>query len=355
MDGSQIARCTAAVRTAAREAGFQLVGIAPAVRPPGADHLHEWLQQGYAGRMEWIERRLDAYEDPDRVLSGVRTVVMVGLNYASDEPVEPPSGCGRISRYAWNDRDYHDVIRENLKPVAAAIHEVMSAARTRIVVDTAPLLERDFAQLAGLGWFGKNTLLINKWQGSWFFLGALLTDVELEYDAPHHTAHCGTCTACMDACPTDAFPEPWVLDARRCISYLNIELRDEPVPPELRPGMQDWLFGCDICQDVCPWNRKAPADNRRFAAVPGRNPVDCVALLMMTEEQFRVRFRDTPLYRTGRDTIARNAAIVLGNTGSTQHVDPLLTARRTASPMVAEAIDDAITRIRARAASDAQS
>lgn len=238
------------IRAAAQDAGFQLVGIAPAVSPPGFNHFREWLERGFAGEMKWIERRLDAYEDPGMVLQNVRSVVMVGLNYAHDVPAELAPGQGRVSRYAWNDRDYHSVIREQLKPVVSRVREVAPDVRTRVVVDTAPLLERDFARLAGLGWFGKNTLLINKRQGSWLFLGALLLDCELEYDAPHETAHCGTCTRCLDACPTDAFPAPYVLDATKCISYLNIELRDQPVPEPLRAGMGEWVSAA-MCVRMC--------------------------------------------------------------------------------------------------------
>ncbi len=301
------------IRQGAHDAGFQLVGIAPAVTPPGFARFRDWLERGFAGEMKWIERRLDAYEDPTMVLPSVRSVVMVGLNYGSDEPAELRAGQGRISRYAWNECDYHAIVRDKLNKVVSRIREVAPKVRTRVVVDTAPLLERDFAKLAGLGWFGKNTLLINKYQGSWLFLGAMLLDCELDYDQPHETSHCGTCTRCLDACPTNAFPEPFVLDATKCISYLNIELRDQPIPEPLRAGMGEWVFGCDICQDVCPWNRKAPMDNREFAPRDDMNPVNCESLLQMDEPEFKARFAGTPLERTGRDTIARNAAIVLGN------------------------------------------
>lgn len=305
--------CSAVIHRAAKEAGFDLVGIADAVTPGGFDHLNEWLRRGFAGEMNWIERRKDAYQDPGRVLERVRSIVMVGLNYSTSAPVSPEPGQGRVSRYAWNDTDYHTVVRERLKPVAGALHQLVSGVRTRVVVDTAPLLERDFARLAGLGWFGKNTLLLNQTAGSWFFLGALLTDCELAPDRPELEDHCGNCTLCLEACPTDAFAEPRVLDARKCISYLTIELRDQDIPAALRPGIGDWVFGCDVCQDVCPWNHKAPQGAADFRPEPDRNPVDLVDLLRMTEDEFDRRFGATPLHRTGRDSLARNAAIALGN------------------------------------------
>ncbi|MFK7819123.1 MAG: tRNA epoxyqueuosine(34) reductase QueG [Planctomycetaceae bacterium] len=338
------------IRESAYEAGFHLVGIAPAVSPTGFDHLRDWLERGFAGEMQWMERRLDAYEDPAMVLQNVRSVVMVGLNYGSVEPVEPTPGQGRVSRYAWNDTDYHSIIRQKLKSVAAAVRATDPAVRTRAVVDTAPLLERDFARLAGLGWFGKNTMLINKWQGSWFFLGALLLDCELVYDKPHETSHCGTCTRCLEACPTDAFPEPYVLDATKCISYLSIELRDQPVPEPLRAGMQDWVFGCDICQDVCPWNRKAPDGNDLFQPLPGMNPIDCLDLLALSEGEFQTKFKGTPMERTGRDTLVRSAAIVLGNTAGEAAIPCLDAACDVSKPVVTEACRWAIYQIQSRIA-----
>ena len=183
----------------------------------------------------------------------------------------------------------------------------------RGVVDTAPLLEREFAELAGLGWIGKNTLLINRREGSWFFLAALLTDLDIEQDLSRETDHCGTCRACLDACPTGAFPQPYALDASRCISYLTIELR-ESMPPDLRKGVGDWLFGCDVCQDVCPWNSRAPRSQRHeFMPRDDSNPVDIIALFDLDESAFRRRFRHTPLWRAKRRGLLRNAAVVLGN------------------------------------------
>jgi epoxyqueuosine reductase len=253
-----VAELSKQVKLRAGELGFSLRGICPAVAPPGALRFDQWLAAGHAGQMHYLADRREAYHHPASVL------VMLGMNYRTAEPAMSQPGEGRVSRYAWGDADYHDVVRERLDTLAEFFRERAPAARVRGVVDTAPLLEREFAQLAGLGWIGKNTLLLNREHGSWFFLAALLTDVALAYDAAHEADHCGTCRACLDACPTHAFPQPYVLDATRCISYLTIELRNA-VPPALRAGMGDWLFGCDVCQEVCPWNSR-PAHQPKGAS-----------------------------------------------------------------------------------------
>ncbi len=304
-----------AVKAEAFRLGFDLAGIAPAVSAEGFAHLAEWLDCGFAGEMEYLPRRRDAYRHPSGVLPDVRSLVVVAMNYRTADPPEAVApGQGRVARYAWGTADYHDVLRERLQRLARFLHQRVPGCRTRTAVDTAPLLERDFARRAGLGWFGKNTLLINKRLGSWLFLGALLTDVELAPDAPHESAHCGTCTRCLDACPTDAFPEPYVLDATKCISYLTIELRDRPIPNEFREGVGEWLFGCDVCQDVCPWNRKAPASaEERFQPRSDLRLAQCRELLTLSEAQFQERFGHTPLERPKRGGLLRNACVVLGN------------------------------------------
>lgn len=305
---------TARLKRQAEELGFAHAGVCPAVRPPGADHLDAWLEAGYAGQMGYLADRRHAYEHPSHVLDGCRSVMMLAMSYRTVAPADPGPGQGRVSRYAWGDADYHDLIRDRLHQLADSLRQALPDAQTRCVVDTAPLLERDFARLAGLGWIGKNTLLLTKPDGSWFFLAALLTDAELEYDTPLQTSHCGTCTACLDACPTDAFPQPGVLDASRCISYLTIELRDQ-VPAELRPGIGDWLFGCDVCQDVCPWNRRSPdSPLASFSPQPDANPMELAPLFELDEAGFRQRFRKTPLWRAHRRGLMRSAAMVLGNT-----------------------------------------
>ncbi len=323
-----------AIKQYARRLGFDLVGIAPAVTPAGFDDFQAWLRNCYDGEMRYLRGRQQAYEHPQHVLPRVQSVIMLGLNYRTAEPVEPTPMGGRVSRYAWGDTDYHDTIRAKLRQLGDFVHEDLPGCRTRGVVDTAPLLERDFARLAGLGWIAKNTMLINRQVGSWTFLAALLVDRELDYDVPHDTSHCGTCTRCLAACPTDAFPQPFQLDASRCISYLTIELRG-PIPHELREPMGDWLFGCDICQEVCPWNRKAPvSEEPTFQPRDDLRAVDALELLALSDAEFRARFRHTPLFRPGRAGLLRNAAIVLGNAGDERAVPRLIAALNDNEPLV---------------------
>lgn len=304
---------TKRIKAEASRLGFALCGICPAVAPLNLSKFDEWLAAGFAGQMRYLSDRREAYDHPRHVLDGVRSIVMLALPYATIAPNHIAEGCGRVSRYAWGEKDYHDIIRDRLKSLSKVMKKHNSAVRTRGVVDTAPLLEREFAQLAGLGWIGKNTLLLSKEAGSYFFLAAMLTDVELDYDMPHETDHCGTCTACLDSCPTDAFAEPYVLDATKCISYLTIELQDV-VPPDLRAGMGDWVFGCDVCQDVCPWNHDSQRSTEEtFAPQEQMNPLSLVGLFNLDDNAFRQRFGPTPLWRSHRRGLLRNAAIVLGN------------------------------------------
>ena len=325
---------TAALKAEARRLGFSQAGACPAVTPLGVGRFREWLAAGYAGEMSYLPDRAAAYEHPRHVLDGARSVLMLAMNYRTADAVPPQPGQGRVARYAWGVADYHDVIRDRLHRLADFLRGERPDAAARGVVDTAPLLEREFAQLAGLGWIGKNTLLLNKAAGSWFFLAALLTDVELEYDEPHAADHCGTCRACLDACPTAAFPQPYMLDATKCISYLTIELRGA-VPAELRPGVEDWLFGCDVCQDVCPWNHRAPtSDEPAFTPLATMNPVDLCELFSLDDGTFRHRFRHTPLWRPKRRGLLRNAAIVLGNQRPSLAVAALTRGLQDAEPIV---------------------
>lgn len=336
----------------ARNLGFDLAGVC---RPEndGLERFQQWLAAGYAGEMDYLPNRLEAYAHPDSILEGVKSLLMLSFNYAPPTTNAVASGQGRVSRYATGERDYHDVIHKRLKQLARYCKEQWPDCHVRGVIDTAPLLERDFAVAAGIGWQGKNTLLLNKQRGSNFFLAALLIDVELAYSPPHTTQHCGTCRACLDACPTDAFPEPFVLDATRCISYLTIELRG-PIPEELRPGMQDWVFGCDICQDVCPWNRHA-SDEFDAAFIPQSDlaPLNLPELFDLDDEQFRQRLRRTPLWRTGRRGLLRNAAIALGNRPADGHVTALCKGLNDKEPLVRGAAAWALGRIGSTTASEA--
>lgn len=300
------------IKARALELGFDPVGIAPAIQPGGVSQFREWLERGYAGEMHYMRRHATAREHPRHVLDGVRSIIVTAMNYRTHDPDPPTRIEGRVSRYAWG-RDYHELIRGRLKELLQFIQSESPDVRGRAVVDTAPLLERDFARIAGLGWLGKNTMLISKRRGSWLFLGAVLIDLELEYDEPHHADHCGTCRRCLDACPTQAFVGPHQLDSRRCISYLTIELRG-PVPIELRAGVGDWLFGCDVCQDVCPWNRKAPASvEPAFQPTAGMTNWNLIELLKLPDEELRELIRGTAMERAGVAGLRRNAAIVLGN------------------------------------------
>ena len=320
------------LRAAASQLGFQWGGVAPAIESTGFTNLVRWIDSGYAGEMSYISDRIDAYRHPKGVLEGVRAIIVLALPYsaASDGSYLHPA-TGRIARYAHSGIDYHDVIHPKLKQLGQILLSAVPGSHSRGVVDTAPLMEREIAQLAGFGWRGKNTLLLNKQIGSYFFLACLLTDDELPIDSPHESSHCGTCTACLDACPTDAFPAPGVLDATRCISYLTIEHREQ-ISIELRDGIGNWLFGCDVCQEVCPWNRKPS----RAAAVVANamDNLDLGQLFDLTEEQFRQCFRQTPLWRTRRRGILRNAAIVIGNSLNREHVAALRKGLWDSEPIV---------------------
>jgi epoxyqueuosine reductase len=303
---------TRIVKAAVLAEGFDQVGIAAATPGLGADRLVDWIADGRHGEMDYMQRHLDARRDPNSVLEGVRSVVVGALNYKTKTTNPLEAGEGRISRYAWG-RDYHDVLRTKLQNAAAIIQASAPGENFRAVVDSAPLMERDYASLAGMGWFGKNTLLLNRKLGSFFFLGALLTTADLAADAPFEADHCGSCTKCLDSCPTNAFDGPYRLDPRRCISYLTIEHRGS-IDESLAKGMGDWVFGCDVCQDVCPWNRKPPTANvPEFRPTPGMNPVSLESALTITDAEFRQRFRGTPLFRIKRHRFVRNALIAAVN------------------------------------------
>lgn len=333
------------LRNHALALGFDRAGIAPATAADGFDRLSDWLARGLAGDMAYMARHKDARRHPSSILPTVRSIVMLAQGYGP-LPSAPP-GTARIARYAQG-ADYHDVLRSRLNALLAWVQEQVPGCRGRGVVDTAPLLERDFARRAGLGWFGKNTMLLDRRHGSTFLLAALLLDLDLQADPPHASSHCGTCTACLDACPTAAFPEPGLLDSRRCLSYLTIELKG-PIPDDLRPAVRDWVFGCDVCQEVCPWNRKAP---------PGRDPAlaprpelaapDLLEWFSLSGDGFRRRFRDTALGRSKRQGLLRNAALVLGNRGDPAAIPVLSRAADDPDPVIRDAARWALDRLRDR-------
>ncbi|MDG3005373.1 tRNA epoxyqueuosine(34) reductase QueG [Paludisphaera mucosa] len=334
--------------------GFDRVGVAPAQDAPDYGRFRDWLDAGSDAGMEYMRRHADARAHPDSILEGVRSVVMVSLVYGAGGPPHPSPAVGKIARYARGG-DYHHVLRARLEALIAWLKGEAPEISARAVVDTAPLLERDFARLAGLGWIGKNTLLIDRKLGSFTFLGALLVDVELEPDAPHATSHCGTCTRCLDACPTDAFDGPYRLDARKCISYWTIEHRG-PIPDEAAANLDGWVFGCDVCQDVCPWNRKAPAGLApELASRPEWDGPDLIEWLGRSKGDWKRALRGSAMGRAGRVGLVRNAAVALGVAGRVDAA-PALAARmadRDEHPAIRDAAARALGRLDAPTAPEA--
>jgi epoxyqueuosine reductase len=344
MEKPDTAELIAALRAAAVGLGFSRVGIAPAVPPPHHEAFQRWLSAGRAGVMqEWLTRHEPLRRDPGNLLAGARSVIVLATDYPAEPAAAAVPGQGRVARYARGD-DYHDLLRARANALGAWLEDRVPGCRTRGVVDSAPLAERDYGLLAGLGWIGKNTMLIDPRAGSYFFLTALLTDLDLPVDTPLEVDHCGTCTACLDACPTDAFVEPRVLDATRCISTLTIEDHG-PVPHHLRSGIGDWVFGCDVCQEVCPWNRHAPGSTEpAFQPRGGAATLDLAELLGLDEVAFRRRFKGSPLHRAKRHGLARSAAIALGNRPDPAAFPALVAALADAESIVREAAAWALER-----------
>ncbi len=324
----------ALVKHAAEEAGFDLAGIAPASDARELEYFPEWIAAGHAGEMKYLEACDDQGElkraSLARVAPWARSVVVCTINYNVDQPystqVNDPT-CGWISRYAWSREDYHDAVLRRLKQVESALQEAIPADErtsltTRSYVDTGPVVERVYAKYAGVGWIGKNTCIINQKKGSWLFLGVILTALDLAPDLPAPD-RCGSCTRCIDACPTNAFLGPYKLDSNKCISYLTIEKRGS-IPEDLRPGMGHHVFGCDICQDVCPWNRKAPVSTApEFEPRPQLINPALEWLAELSTEEFREVFRGSPVKRTKRSGIRRNIAIAMGNSGRREFLPTL--------------------------------
>jgi epoxyqueuosine reductase len=364
------------IRELAWACGFELAGVARAEPLSDRGRFHEWVAAGYAGEMRYLtDRRADVRDDPRNLLASAKTVICVGKLYNTvGQPERPAAGVtglpsetsygptgqvgdlphfAWISRYAWGD-DYHLEMRRGLDRLDAMVRRrVGGPLESKICVDTAPLLERSYARAAGLGWIGKNTCLINQQSGSWFFLGELLVSIGIEPDAPPPD-RCGTCTRCIDACPTEAIVpiggagiQPalaghvkdlpyggYTVDSRLCISYLTIELRG-PVPEQLREGMGNHVFGCDICQDVCPWNRRAPVTSD-IAYQPRHYAPPLEKLAAVTEEEFRSVFRGTPVTRARYSGFLRNVAIAMGNQRLPRFRQPLEKLAESSDPLVAE-------------------
>lgn len=337
------------VRERAIDLGFDLVGIAPAGPAPHAAALTDWLASGFQAEMAWMGRNADRRCDPRQVVPGARSVIMAGFHYFVEDP---PADLwnhplrGRVARYAWGP-DYHDQLLPRLRTLAAELETMVPGTRHRAYVDTGPLLERPWAAEAGLGFIGRHSLLIAPRAGSYFVLGGIITDVELDYDAPatHQGARqgvydCGQCRRCLDICPTRAIRAPYVVDSNRCISYLTIEHKGH-IPEALRGRMGNWIFGCDACQEICPWVRQyAQGRSDRFTAFDAqRFAPDLLELMTLDAAAFRERYRGTPLIRTKRRGLLRNAAIALGNAGD-----------KSALPVLRRAVQDEEEMVRVHAA-----
>ncbi|MEJ2559187.1 MAG: DUF1730 domain-containing protein [Anaerolineae bacterium] len=377
---------TARIKEKAYELGFDLIGVAPATRAPHADAYAAWVDAGYAATMGYLTRDVARRQHPRHALPGTRSVVVVGLSYFV---ANPPAGLwndpsrGRIARYAWG-LDYHEVMTPRLHQLADFIlRETQRQVEQRVYVDTGPVLERDFAAQAGLGFIGKNTCLISPLIGSYLFLGEILVNMELDFDQPatdsgsrielptrqrstaaggsehfvgppraaprpdaRRVGTCGACTRCLMICPTHAFPAPYVLDSNRCISYLTIELKGS-IPLELRPLMGNWIFGCDECQSICPWPRRFARPTRQdfLRFDPEQVAPRLQDLMRLSGDEFRARFRRTPLWRAKRRGLLRNVAVALGNWGDPQAIPALQQALDDPEPLIREHAAWALARI----------
>jgi epoxyqueuosine reductase len=305
------------VKSRARELGFTLVGIAPATAMrEETTRLREWLARGYHATMRWMAQREEKRTDPRAVVPGAWSVVSVGMNYYTPVRHASDPAIGKISRYAWGE-DYHEILGARLQQLQDWMEGEFPGSKNLWYVDTGPVMEKAWAQRAGIGWIGKHTNVINQERGSWLFLGEIITTVQLEPDSPA-TDHCGTCTLCIKACPTKAIVEPYVVDAGRCISYLTIEHRG-PIPDELAARFENWIFGCDICQDVCPWNHRFSGATAEpgFLPRPGNEAPVLQDWRKITEEEFGPRFRGSPVRRSRWAGLLRNIrAVVSGNSGA---------------------------------------
>ncbi|NMN05632.1 MULTISPECIES: tRNA epoxyqueuosine(34) reductase QueG [unclassified Novosphingobium] len=336
------------LREEALRLGFATCGIAPATDDPArAARLHQWLAEGRHASMEWMETRAEQRQGPQSLWPQAQSVIALGMSYA---PAHDPLALaevadrGRISVYAQGV-DYHDVVKRTLKALARWLVAEEPGAEVKVFVDTAPVMEKPLGQVAGLGWQGKHTNLVSRRHGSWLFLGAIYTTLDLVPDAPHQD-RCGSCTACQDACPTGAFPAPYQLDARACISYLTIEHKG-PIAEEFRAALGNRIYGCDDCLAVCPWNRfaKAAADNRAFLPRAELVAPRLAELLALDDATFRQVFAGSPIKRIGRNRMVRNCLYAAGNSGDPRLIGPVRALLDDPDPVVAEAAQWALARL----------
>ena len=299
---------TEKIKQKAFEIGFHKIGIVRAeTLYAEGEHLKEWLERDFHGEMSWMEREPEKRTNPKLLFPAAESIIVVALNYYTPHRHEEDAAKGKVSRYAWGD-DYHDVVKEKLRELLVWIKTENTEADGKICVDTAPMMDKAWAVRAGLGWLGKHSNLITKDYGSWVFIGEILLNLELEYETETVADHCGTCTACLDACPTNAIVAPFVVDSKACISYATIELRSETLPQNISENLNGWLYGCDICQDVCPWNRfEKPSEEIRFQPRAENVSADLDVILALSPETYAEKFRRSAMKRTKLSGLKRNA------------------------------------------------
>lgn len=346
-----------AIRQRAQELGFDDCRFTSAAAPASAVKFRQWLGEKQHGEMAWLERNAEKRVEPQQVLAGAKSVICLAVSYATTRSADSlsavsamrtscPRSAGVVARYAQFD-DYHDVLAEKLKALTNFVNQLAPETRSLWYVDTGPILERDFAQRAGMGFVGKHTNLISRRLGNWIFLAEILTTLELEADAPEKN-HCGSCTRCITACPTQAITAPFTLDARRCISYLTIELKGG-IPVELRPLIGNRIYGCDDCLAACPWNKfsRAASLMKPHARTDLAQP-DLIELLSLDDAQFKARFAKSPILRTKRRGLLRNVCVALGNIGDATALSALEKASQDKEPLIVEHAAWAMTQIRQR-------
>ena len=305
-------RLTDKIKSKALELGFDKVGIVKAkpLKNEG-EKLGKWLDRGFHGEMKWMEREPEKRSDPRILFPGAKSIIVLALNYYTPHKHSDDPETGKVSRYAWGD-DYHDVVKKKLWELLGWIKKEIPNAKGKVCVDTAPIMDKAWAVRAGLGWLGKHTNVINPEIGSWFFIGEILLDIELEYETETTEDHCGSCTACLEACPTDAITAPYLVDSNACLSYATIELRAPVLPLEITENIEGWLYGCDICQDVCPWNRfQKPTDEKSFEPRANNISPHLKHILSLDQEEYAEKFRKSAMKRTKLKGLKRNAKAIL--------------------------------------------